>query len=232
MLIVVPYWGNDPKYAKLLTEWVTQYEASGSPHDYVIATDTKTNLGSGDFPYQRFDVSDYYMDSSYAFDRKGAIVCEAIKLFCKEDLLVLDADALVQFDPASLLPDCPEYTTLCMGEDLGAKGKCLRLKDHSYSIVHKRNAGVMYFPSKAPVCPSIRSSFLVISYIDAFREMLSGKYSEARELYEQHAWSIVAHKLAAPYLPNELNWPDHLRGYGPNPKAAIYHRIGKRKWNL
>ena len=228
MLIVVPYWGNDPKYAKLLTEWVTQYEASGSPHDYVIATDTKTDLSNGDLPHERFDVSDYYMDSSYAFDRKGAIVCEAIKLFRNEYLLVLDADALVQFDPAGLIPSFNVPTALMMGEDLGAKGKCLRLKDHSYSTIPKRNAGVMYF-----VADNWTDRIdLVSAYCSAFREMLSGKYSEARELYEQHAWTIVAHKLAAPYLPNELNWPDHLRGYGPNPKAAIYHRIGKRKWNL
>jgi hypothetical protein len=51
-------------------------------------------------------------------------------------------------------------------------------------------------------------------------------------LFEQHAWSMVAHWSGAPFLPRTLNWCDLNPRNGPNPEAAIYHRIGQRKFAL
>jgi hypothetical protein len=140
-------------------------------------------------------------------------------------VLVLDADAVIQADPGPLLEHFA-HIEFAMPEDEGCRGLRIRNRHAIPTSIPKRCAGVMWLG------PAVNRPHLVREYLRAFEELLTGKYYEERRLYEQHAWSMVAHWSAAPVLPRELNWCDINPRNGVNPAASIIHRIGQRKFTL
>jgi hypothetical protein len=219
---LVPHWGSDPKYTDLLFSWVRAYESSGAKAPFTVISDTKTPKIPS-LPWEAFDTSKFKgaISENNGFDRKGAIVSLAITAI-QEPVLVLDADAFLQFDPEPLLSPF-EGVPFAMPKDFGAPHLRIRNRHMQETPVTKRCAGVLWFGGG-------NRDLLCIDYLIAFDELKAGRYFEERRLFEQHAWAMVAHKHKAPFLPDELNWPDIIPRYGPNPKAAIYHRIGQRKW--
>lgn len=224
--ILVPYWGNDPRYVKLLADWFAAYRAAKIPHPVTIISDTDMTLGNfpaGDLTssiWQSFDVK---CSNEYMFDRKGEIVCAAIQS-TTEPVLVLDSDALIQHDPEPYLRTF-ENAAFAMPRDEANLKNFIRNRHAQHTNIPKLCAGVLWFGRTGD------RKFLVSEYRRAFKELLTGRYHEERRLFEQHAWTMVAHWTGAPILPRALNWADHIASIGPNPEAAIYHRIGQRKWN-
>lgn len=218
--ILIPFWGNDPRYVKLLHEWFQAYYDNDCAAQVVVVYDQDTEPVPG---YSWTKVSTPEWDQQYPFDHKGDIVCAAIQRFL-EPVLVLDSDAILRKDPTVALT--PFYhKEFAMPADEGALGRQLRNRHAQEIGIAKRCAGVLWFG------PGNRAK-LVDEYRQAFVELLSGRYYEERRLFEQHAWSWVAHQRNAPFLPRTMNWADHNSRNGPNPEAFIYHRIGQRKFNL
>lgn len=215
--ILVPYWGKDDRYANLIEKWFLSYREARVPHPVTIISDFDTP----ELPrciWRSFPVR----SSPYVFDKKGELVCAAIQAF-HEPLLVLDADALIQSDPLPFLRGF-ENVPMTLPKDEGAFNRKLRNRHAIEGPVIKGCAGVLWFGQ----CRDRR--YLVDEYKRAFRELESGRFYEERRLFEQHAWTYVRHWLNSPFLPRELNWPDHITSVGPNPDAAICHRIGQRKF--
>lgn len=217
--ILIPYWGNDARYVHLLGEWFNAYRACHIGTPVTIITDTESNNILDDY-IRRYPVK---CSNEYMFDRKGEIVCAAIQ-DTEEPVLVLDTDAILQHDPEPLLREF-ENVPFAMPRDEACLKLFVRNRHAQNTNVPKRCAGVLWFGRGGD------RKHLVSEYRRAFTELQTGRYYEERRLFEQHAWSMVAHWNAAPMLPRELNWADHITSIGPNPKAAIYHRIGQRKWN-
>ncbi len=217
----VLYWGYG-KYEPLLFRWLGAYKGT-SP--IAVLTDLVTPLpplvtSDDQIRILRVDplAAGVPHNAAYPFDYKAALVCSLLQQ-TTEALFVVDADALVVADPTPHLSKA-ERAPLAMPLDEGALNQCIA--GTSYK---KRCAGVMWF-GEAPA--HIRSG-LVNDYITAFYGMQTND-GEDRRLCEQNAWSLVAGRGYYPVLPRELNWPDHFRHVGPNPNAAILHRIGRRKW--
>lgn len=217
--ILVPYWGDNYQYKSLLQEWFAQYRACHLPHPVTLISDFDTP----EIPRCLMRCFPVHHKTQYAFDLKGEIVCAAIQAFA-EPLLVMDADALLQHDPEPLLRPY-EFAEFAMPADEAFLGVKIRNRHGLPTDIPKRCAGVLWFGHGGD------RRALAQAYHDAFRELETGRYLEERRLYEQHAWTIVAHQRQAPILPRTLNWADHIVRFGPNPEAAIYHRIGQRKWN-
>lgn len=218
--IVIPYYGNEPKYQKLLEDWFKQYDRTFNKASVTIATDAFTKLSPARNNFVRFVTPER---TQFHFDHKAALVCAAIQHFT-EPLLVLDSDALVRLPLERFLAPL-EYVPFAMPEDEGARGRFLRNRHRQETDINKRCAGVLWFGSGQRIQ-------LAAEYTDAFQTLLTNKYAEERRLYEQHAWSMVAYKRNAPFLPRELNWPDHITSVGRNDRAGIYHRIGQRKFGV
>jgi hypothetical protein len=217
--ILLPYWGNDLRYVKLLEQWFAAYRACHIGTPVSIITDTEADNILDDY-IRRYEVK---CGNEYMFDRKGEIVCAAI-LDTAEPVLVLDLDALLQHDPEPLILGY-EDTPFAMPRDEANLKNCIRNRHGQPTAIPKRCAGVLWFGRGGD------RKHLVAEYRRAFTELQTGRYYEERRLFEQHAWTMVAHWNNAPILPRELNWADHITSIGPNPAAAIYHRIGQRKWN-
>jgi len=220
--IVIPYWGTDARYRRLLEEWLAAYKALALPYPVVIATDYDTPMQAKGVFWKNYSVKEVRAD--YPFDYKGQLVCAAI-MAIHTPLLVLDSDAILQHDPEPLLREF-EHKPFAMPADEGALGLKIRNRHAQETNVPKRCAGVLWFG------PGADRAHLVREYLRAFEELLSGRYYEERRLFEQHAWSMVAHWTNAPFLPRTLNWCDLNTRNGPNPEAAIYHRIGQRKFSM
>lgn len=220
--ILIPYWGTRQQYRRLLEDWFTAYKALNLPHQVIVASDFDTPEQIRTCFWKQFPVREVSKD--YIFDYKGLLVCAAIQAI-HEPLLVLDADAVLQADPEPLLRTF-EHAEFAMPADEGALGRKIRNRHAQETLTPKRCAGVMWFG------PYQNRAHLVREYLRAFEELLSGRYYEERRLFEQHAWSMVAHWVNAPFLPRTLNWCDINPRNGPNPEAAIYHRIGQVKFNL
>jgi hypothetical protein len=148
----------------------------------------------------------------------------------KEELLVLDADAVLLRDPSLVLSafkDCP----IAMPVDGGAimHGREAKL-EAPYSAVRKMCAGVMWFGAENN--RNDRAA-LVMAYVHAHQQLMDMvKLPWApplRHLVEQHAWSIVCHNMHGGLLPNALNWAPHF--LGENPEAIINHYYGLGKWS-
>jgi hypothetical protein len=220
--ILIPYWGNNPRYFKLLEEWFAAYKASKCSAPVVLITDRQTEQFCSPNLWQVFDTPPY--DPAYQFDHKGDLVCAAIQQIL-EPVLVLDTDAIIQKDFTEALKAF-ESVPFAMPADEGAFGLHLRNRHAQPTNILKRCAGVLWFGS-------VGSRVVIVKeYRDAFKELESGRYYEERRLFEQHAWSMVAHNRKAQLLPREMNWLDVSVKNGPNPKAYIYHRIGQRKFSL
>jgi len=219
--ILIPFWGHEPKYIRLLQEWYAQYKACHLPHPVTMITDFDTpEIPSGHFWLRSFPIAN---KSQHMFDHKGNLVCAALTAF-HEALLIVDADAMFQFDPEPLLRPF-EHAEFAMPADEAFLTTKIRNRHGQPTSAAKRCAGVMWFGYGG------NRAALVQHYRDSFRELEAGRYLEERRLFEQHAWSLVADKVHAPFLPRTLNWADHITAFGSNPEAAIYHRIGQRKWN-
>lgn len=220
--ILIPYWGNDPRYSALLTAWFTAYRALGLPHQVTIITDQHTAPRSTPYWIENYHTPEY--DPAYPFDHKGDIVCAAIQRIL-DPVLVLDADAVIQHDPEPLLRQLMGVP-FAMPADEGALGRHLRNRHAQETAIPKRCAGVLWFGS------SYQRETLVRDYRLAFQELSSGLWYEERRLREQHAWSVVAFHRNAPFLPRTLNWLAANTRNGPNLDAAIYHNVGQRKFGL
>lgn len=203
-----------------MDEWFIQYSKSGNKAPVLIVTDTFTSI-----PWHKNDVCRFKTPerTPFHFDHKANLVLAAIQHFT-EPLLVLDSDALVRL-PLEPFLDPVANVPFAMPEDEGARGRFLRNRHRQETSIPKRCAGVLWFGSSSRL-------ILAAEYEDAFQTLLTGSYGEERRLYEQHAWSMVAYKRNAPFLPRELNWPDHITSVGPNTHAAIYHRMGQRKFGV
>ena len=219
--ILVPFWGTDPRYIKLLREWYEAYTKSGCHAPVSIISDQHTPAIPGEWTWQSFTVPE--QNKTYQFDHKGNIVCAAVQSTVNP-VLIVDSDAVFQGNPATMLESFA-YVPFAMPEDEGARGRKLRNRHAQEGQVAKRCAGVLWFGGGKRV-------ELVHDYRQAFADLETGRYYEERRLFEQHAWSMVAHKHKAPMLPRVLNWPDHITSVGPNPEALINHRIGQRKFNV
>jgi hypothetical protein len=223
--ILVPFWGNDIRYIKQLGQWFAAYRAAHIRHPVSIISDTYMALD--EFPQVNFCDSAVWQAfpvparNEYAFDHKGEIVCAAIQS-TEEPVLVLDADALIQHDPEPFLEGL-EHTPFAMPRDEANLKNFIRNRHAMHTTMPKLCAGVLWFGRGG------NRKHLVAEYRRAFKELETGKYYEERRLFEQHAWTMVAHWTGAPILDRCLNWADHITSIGPNPKAAIYHRIGQRK---
>jgi len=218
--ILIPFWGTNPAYVNLLDEWFRLYRLAHCPHPVTLISDFDTPV------LHRYSWRSFPVNSrrDYIFDHKGEIVCAAVQAI-SDAVLVLDADAIVNFDPEPLLRPY-EHTAFAMPADEACLGLHLRNRHAQETFIPKRCAGVLWFGRGG------ERSALVARYRMAFRDLESGRYYEERRLFEQHAWSMVAHEVGAPFLPRTLNWGDHIAHIGPNPEAAIYHRIGQRKFRL
>jgi hypothetical protein len=220
--ILIPFWGNNPRYLKLIEEWFEAYNASGCKAPVTLITDKQTKQFGASKLWQVFDTPEY--NSTYQFDHKGHLVCAAIQQII-DPVLVLDSDAIIRKDFSALL-DAFEFVPLAMPADEGCLGLHLRNRHAQPTKIPKRCAGVLWFGSVGSRIA------LVQDYKAAFDELLTGRYYEERRLFEQHAWSMVAHNMNAPMLPRTMNWLDNNSRNGPNPDAFIYHRIGQRKFNV
>ena len=218
--ILIPYWGSKPQYRQLLDEWLKAYRSLDLPYQVTIISDMQTEPIPG-LEWMAFPTPEY--DPSYQFDHKGDIVCAAIQRIL-DPILVLDTDAVIAADPGPLLDPFHGHR-IAMPLDEGALNRCLRNRHGQEMGVVKRCAGVMFFGA------AYRRGDLVADYRWCLDELKSGRYYEERRLFEQHAWTMVAHRRAGGTLPRELNWLDSNTRNGPNPKAVINHRIGQRKFN-
>lgn len=220
--ILVPYWGNDPRYRKLLEEWFKAYNKSGCKAQVILITDKQTKQFGAFELWKAYDTPDHAPDLQ--FDHKGDIVCAAIQQIF-EPVLVLDTDAIIQKDFSSFLESF-ENVPFAMPLDEGCFGLHIRNRHGQPTDIPKRCAGVLWFGATGSRVALVRD------YRAAFKDLESDRYYEERRLYEQHAWSMVAHKHRAPMLPREMNWLDVSVRNGPNSKAYIYHRIGQRKFSI
>lgn len=218
--ILIPYWGNKPQYRELLDKWLAAYKLLRLPYQVTIISDHHTvpipHLEWTACPTAEFD-------AAYHFDHKGDIVCAAIKCIL-DPILVLDTDAVIAADPGPLLAPFYEHR-IALPLDEGALNRCIRNRHGQETGIVKRCAGVMWFGQ------AYRRGDLVADYHWCVDELKSGRYYEERRLFEQHAWSMVAHRRAGGILPRELNWLDNNTRNGYNPKAVINHRIGQRKFS-
>ena len=220
--ILIPYWGNQPRYHKLLEEWFEAYNASGCKAQVTLITDKQTEQFGAPSLWQAYDTPEY--DPAYQFDHKGDIVCAAVQQIL-EPVLVLDTDAILKKDVSSVLKTL-QFVSFAMPADEGALGLCIRSRHGQPTKIVKRCAGVLWFGGLGSRVA------LVKEYRMAFAELKTGRYYEERRLFEQHAWSMVAHQTNALVLPRTMNWLDNNTRNGPNPDAYIYHRIGQRKFNI
>jgi hypothetical protein len=220
--ILVPYWGNDPRYRNLLEEWFAAYNASGCKLPVRVITDKHTNQFGAPCVWYAYDTPEY--DPAYQFDHKGDIVCAAIQQFI-EPVLVLDSDAILKKDVTGVLESL-QLVPFAMPADEGALGLYIRNRHGQPTKISKRCAGVLWFGGVGSRVA------LVQDYRAAFAELKTGRYYEERRLFEQHAWSMVAHNRNALVLPRTMNWLDNNTRNGPNSDAYIYHRIGQRKFNV
>lgn len=221
--IVVPYFGTDPRYHKLLDQWVSQFFKLNCACPLAIISDESSPCS---YPVRRFDLSKYkyWMRPNQPFDRKGALMCKAILNL--SPCLILDADALLMRDPTEALK--PFENSICaMPLDLGANpnpNKPRKL-DRSYGNITRTCGGVLWSGS-----PN-NAHFLVGEYLNAFqelREQMHLPWSPPIDcLIEQFSWSIALHRLMGHYLPETFNWPPHL--CGPNENAIVNHYFGNRK---
>jgi hypothetical protein len=218
--ILIPYWGNDPKYFKLLSEWHEAYKRLNLLHPVTLITDTDSPCHPF-MDWKAFETPAY--NKLYTFDHKGDLVCAAL-LKIHGPVLVVDSDAVLQHDAEPLLRPF-DGVAFAMPADEGAYGRKLRNRHGQDGPIPKRCAGVMWFGGAD-------REQLVKEYRAAFATLGSGKYYEERRLYEQHAWTMVAHQRNAPFLPRTLNWLANNSRNGPNPEAAIYHNVGQRKFTL
>ena len=230
MIVCVPYFGDkDGAYRPLLTRWLYEYRLSGSPWPILILSDL--DGPKIEQPTLRVNISGYadVIRPGQPFDTKGAIVCRVLLEREGYDLLIVDADAFVQHDPAPLLADA-WGRPIAMPRDLGAVGFQCPILPRPFDHVCKRSAGVMWFGKDGS------RSQIVAEYLRNWKRLLplhqrDGRVlgvSEPARLLEQHSWTLVAHDLNVPMLPDELNWHRHTAG--PNPKAAIYHFCGSGKF--
>lgn len=217
--ILIPFWGRDERYVRLLGNWYTQYRSLRLPHPVTVITDFDTDPVVPSAWVRSFPVAS---KNQYQFDHKGNIVCAAITAF-HEPLLVLDSDAVLQGDPEPLLRPF-EKVPFSLPKDEGALGRKIRNRHAQEGPIVKGCAGVLWFGA------SQDRQYLVDEYRLAFRELCSGRYYEERRLFEQHAWTMVRYKLGSEFLPRLLNWPDHITSVGHNPDAVICHHIGQRKF--
>lgn len=220
--ILVPYWGNDKRYRTLLEEWFAAYNASGCKAPVRLITDKQTEQFGSPYIWHAFDTPEY--EKCYQFDHKGDIVCAAIQQII-EPVLVLDTDAILKRDVMPVL-EALQLVPFAMPADEGALGLCIRNRHGQPTKIIKRCAGVLWFGGAGSRVA------LVQDYRAALVELKTGRYYEERRLFEQHAWSMVAHQRNAPILPRTMNWLDNNTRNGPNPEAYIYHRIGQRKFNI
>lgn len=224
--ILLPYWGNDARYQKLLDEWFVAYRKLCIRQPVTIISDKQTKRGDGLHDWRAYETPEY--NPQYQFDHKGDIVCAAI-VDIAEPVLVLDTDAVFARDPAPLLESLA-LVPFAMPEDEGARGRKIRNRHAQEGPIAKRCAGVLWFGTSTN--SKIKRSDLVHCYRSSFKELETGKYYEERRLFEQHAWTMVAYYYKAPFLPRSLNWPDHITSVGPSEEAYINHRIGQRKFNV
>jgi hypothetical protein len=219
--ILIPYWGREERYQKLLYRWFDCYAKLNLPYTVTIISDENDFGNTSPYGVLRFKTPE--LNKNFPFDHKGNIVCAAIQVI-GDPVLVLDTDAILQGDPGELLSEL-ENVPFAMPEDEGARGRKIRNRHAQEMSIPKRCAGVLWFGAGD-------RNKIVDMYRAAFKELETGRYYEERRLYEQHAWTMVAHQLNAPFLSRLLNWPDHISSVGPNPKALIYHRVGQRKFNI
>lgn len=220
MKLLIPYWGTDSRHKELLFKWLEAYRKSGCDIPFAIISDHRTEPFDG-LPWEAYQTPDY--STHYPFDNKGAIVCRAI-VDTTESVLVLDADAFIQRCPREALEKF-EHIPFAMPEDEGRRGLHLRNRHAQETDILKRCAGVLWFGAG-------NRQFFADEYKREFQEMQSGRWYEPRHLYEQHAWTLVAHWYKAPLLPRVFNWASHIASVGPNPDAFINHHVGQRKFNL
>src|SRR5512136_3021210 len=101
MLLAVPYFGDDPRFRKLLDVWWNYYEASGTSVPMTLISDLETTPPM-EYPCLRVDTwAARDAMRGHVFDRKGAIVVCAAQVL--GNFLACDMDAFVLRDPLRYL---------------------------------------------------------------------------------------------------------------------------------
>ena len=215
MMIAVPFFGDDPRFFKLLAHWFECHARSGTKIPAVVITDELTLRDYPCLAVDTFELRRLVQRGNHPWDRKGAIVLEASRYLGR--FLACDLDAFIEYDPAPLMADLPDVM-LATTADPGPR----EIKMHwnkGQPITKQRNAGVMWFGDVK------RREELRAIYVREFYRM--GGEFEKDEWREQLAWSAVAYQTGMHELPKELNW-SHL--HPGKEMAAIVHEHGPTKW--
>ena len=208
MLIAVPFFGNDPRWLRMLDYWFEMHAASGTKVPAVIISDERVN----GFPSLHVDTTAFsQVMRGHRWDRKGAIVAAAVQYLGR--VLVCDLDAFIQRDPEPVLATLPTVPLMTR------KDGWQRTVRVGGTTAEQRQAGVMWFGD-----PYDRVK-LAGYYRTAFGA-LDGEHAQD-EWREQLAWSLVANWTGTHELPKALNCSHHDVDVA---KACIVHEHGETKW--
>lgn len=217
MIIAIPHWGTDQRYFDVLDAWVEQYIESGSSLPFVVVTDHQTRFTR--YPTLAVDVREQQgvMRRGEVFDRKGALMLEALKYF-HGGVLFCDADAFVM-KPIQDHLGLWASSKIAMSKDSGIRKAGMGAWEQP--DVQEMNAGVLWFGTgcKLPLISAYRRAFLQLSVVRGDDHWL-----------EQLAWSLVWQQERGSLLPSEFQWVPHR--WGPNPHAVINHHHGESKFRL
>lgn len=228
MIILIPFFGDRPRFRPVLNEWITAYQFSGCKIPWKVLSDQPA---LPDLPSVQVSIEQFsgVIRPKQAFDTKGALVCAGILAYT-EAVLVLDADAYLMKDPTALLKTF-NNCAIAMPLDGGAlmHQRTANLSQ-PFSDVWKLCAGVQYFP---PMYRSDRQT-LVDRYTSAFWKILNVKPGlpwnpPLRHLVEQYAWSVAAHNAKGRVLPHSMNWQPQFLGESAD--AIVNHHYGFGKWS-
>lgn len=209
MIIAVPYFGNDPRWLKLLDHWFECYAASRTKVPAIIISDEKVN----GFPSLRVDTTPFQgVMRGHPWDRKGAIVAASLQYLGR--VLVCDIDAFIQHDPEPVMERL-QSVPLATRKDGWQRSISV-----GGTTVEQRQAGVMWFGD-----PYDRVK-LAGFYRTAFGAQ-RGEPTQGDDWREQFAWSLVASWTGLHELPMTLNHSHHLPGAAD---ACIVHEHGETKW--
>lgn len=213
MIVLTTFWGNHPGYAGLLNDWVDAYLDSGTTFPFLVLTDLETP--NTKFPTLRVDVSNQslFMRPNHKFDRKGALMLEALKII-EGPILFLDTDAVVRRPIQDHIGKWKE-AEIAITRDTGVRKIDAGWGEPKYD---EMCAGVMYFGGG-------NKDQLIRHYQMAFGQLHLKHPTDG--LLEQMAWSMLWKRVGGAQLPDSFGWVE--RHWGNNPNAVIIHNHGPAK---
>jgi len=228
MILGITHFG-DKAFLPLLNEWLEVYANSGCKYNVVILADLTVPLPDNCVPYNTQDTArlsylrfDPLLDikivrKKMAFDIKGALICQALKVLPR--CIILDSDAFFVKDPSKLIEALPKVA-MGIGEDPNTR-YIAGLQEY----IRERNAGVLYFGTN----DSLDRDKVIALYKTSF---ISAKECNNNTMLEQIAWTLTSHILfnskQCVELPKELNW-SHQWGKNTN-STYILHMHGPSKY--